>query len=941
MDTSIDTLVIEIESSSKEASGGIDSLITKLEALKVKVNENLKALGRLNSAIIQLNANSKSFTGLSNIGNIPKTITTTIQPTTNVNDFSSTYNELSNIETKMDSINQKPITIDTSSAQQNINTLNMDLGQSSNTYDRLGESANNTGNKLKNASDKGSKAFQRLGNILSGIMSTFSKIGSAVGRIASVFGGLFNLVRGQGTSSMNNMGNSVDNLVRKLRMTTLALLGTRGAFTAIRKAVSEYMAYDTALAKTLQQDWAILGALIAPILERIISLFSTLIAYIATFVKMLTGVDLVARANKKSLGGVGSSAGSTAKKVKELNKELGNLQKFDDLNVVDFPKDSGSSGGGGGGAGGGGAGIEPLKLPEIDTSPIDKLWEYIKADRWYALGMDIAHKFNNAIRTINFDYLIEKAREWGKNFADFFNGLRDGLDGELLGKQLAGALNTAFNFVDSFFATYNFERLGIKLADIFNSLIENVQWDTLGRVLTAKIRGLFDTIYTFSTSFNWKKLGESAGKLINSGFENIDLGKASTGLSNSIIGLFEAINTMSKTIDFDKITENFNNFINNLDLSGIGTKVNEFIQIAYDEAIKFLGKLDWNEIGRQIGEFLGKIDWVGILVKGVLGSAKFKEGLRKLGLGFVTGFITSIVESLAEKFMPVIATITEKFGEISNKIREWWEGVKTWFGEKFQKAKTWVGDKITGIKDEVINTFVKIRDGIKEKITNAINWIKEKFTWSNIKATFENIKSNISTKFTDIRDDIKEKMKNAVEKLKSFFTWENIKKTFTTLITKIKEKFGEIGTNVGKILSSKFNSIVSSIINKAVDAINGFIRAVNKAINAINKIPGVDLKKLSTIDYPKLATGTNKIEAEGLYHLHKDEAVIPKKYNPAVNNKMYSENNNKVLEKLDSLMEMLNNMEYTNVVNIGNEKVYKGTTRYINRQRNIYGTDVV
>ena len=91
--------------------------------------------------------------------------------------------------------------------------------------------------------------------------------------------------------------------------------------------------------------------------------------------------------------------------------------------------------------------------------------------------MDIAHAFNNAIRTIDFDYLTEKAREWGKNFADFFNGLRDGLDGELLGKQIAGALNTAMAFVNTFYETYDWDRLGIKLGEGLNSMVENVDWD--------------------------------------------------------------------------------------------------------------------------------------------------------------------------------------------------------------------------------------------------------------------------------------------------------------------------------------------------------------------------------------------------------------------------------------------------------------------------------
>ena len=66
-----------------------------------------------------------------------------------------------------------------------------------------------------------------------------------------------------------------------------------------------------------------------------------------------------------------------------------------------------------------------------------------------------------------------------------------------------------------------------------------------------------------------------------------------------------------------------------------------------------------------------------------------------------------------------------------------------------------------------------------------------------------------------------------------------------------------------------------------------------------------------------------------------------KKYNPAINNRMYSENNEKMLRKMDDLLELLNNMETTNNVYIGNEKVHKSTVRYINREQNIYGTTVV
>ena len=947
MDTAIDTLVIEIESNAGQASGGIDDLISKLQRLQRNVTENLRVLGKLSSALTNLSRTSKGVNNLS----ISKIMTPNKNSTPNktdndvqskANNTNKAINELIRLQNTIDRVNNKKLNIDTSDLEARIHQIGDELNLAGRPMIEFGNEGERMGDKIKNGTAKARNSFQSFKNTMNEAKRVLDNISKTAKAIASPFSALFSLISGRGRASMNDMGSSVNNLVKKLRMTTLALLGTRGAFTAIRKAVSEYMAYDTALAQTLQQDWAILGSLIAPILERIIGLFSTLVSYIATFIKMLTGVDLVARANKKSLGGVGSSAGSTAKKVKELSDELGNLQKFDDLNVVDFPKDSGSSGGGTGGGGGAG-GLDPLKLPEIDTSPIDKLWEYIKADRWYALGMEIAMKFNQAIRKIDFDYLIEKAREWGKNFSDFFNGLRDGLDGELLGKQLAGALNVAFNFVDSFFSNYNFERLGIKLADIFNSLVDNVQWDTLGRVLTAKIRGLFETLLSFSERFNWENLGTKVGELINTGFENINLGRASSALSKTIQGLFTTASTTIDTIDWESLAKEINTAINNLDLGDVGSKVNEFVQKAYDSAIVFLGELDWEEIGKQVGNFLGKIDWVGVLVKGVLGAMKFKQGLRKLGFGFVEGFVDSITENIfGTKFSEVVKAIVEKLEEIKTKIKEWWGDVKGIFSEKLDKAKTWLPEQIGNkVGKTTLSIFTDIKDGIQNRIRTAIDFIKEKFTWSNIKSTFESIQTNIGTKFTNVRDDIQNKMKGASDKLKSFFTWDNIKSTFTTLTSKIQTKFGEIGTSVGKILSSKFNSVVSSIINKAVDVINGFIKAVNKAVGAINKIPGVDIKKIDTLKYPKLATGTNKIEVEGLYHLHQGEAVVPKKYNPAINSKVYNENNEKMLRKMDDLLNLLNNMETTNNIYIGNDKVHKSTLRYINREQNIYGTTVV
>ena len=182
MDTSIDTLVIEIESSAKEASGGIDSLIAKLENLKIKVNENLKAIGRLNSALIQLNANSK---GVGNLGNIGKVSTPTATPNVpkieNVDTSSAvqglkemtgatttTSNAISKLSSEYDTMGE--------TGAKSVNMMGNDLERVSQKYDELGSTSNRTGSKLQNAFNKGGNAIQKFNNILSSLKSTFTTI---------------------------------------------------------------------------------------------------------------------------------------------------------------------------------------------------------------------------------------------------------------------------------------------------------------------------------------------------------------------------------------------------------------------------------------------------------------------------------------------------------------------------------------------------------------------------------------------------------------------------------------------------------------------------------------------------------------------------------------------------------------------------------------------
>lgn len=927
-----DTLTIDIESTN-EANSGIDSLISKLEALKVRVNENLKAIGRLNSALISLGANSKNI----NFGNVKTPNVPTASPTANATPTAGATASVPDMSGVVEG--QKE-------AQNALSQTGAEANKAGRSVDDLGNKGNNAGKKVASGAKQGTSALSRLNSMARSALGGVGKIATGAGK--GIITGLvapFQLgisAFKKGKSELSDLGSAVDSLTKKFRMTTLALLGARGAFTAIRKAVNAYIQYDTALATTLQSNWAILGSLIAPILERLIALFSKLVAYIATFIKMITGVDLVARATAKALKSQASGASGASKAVKDLSDELGNLQKFDDLNVVDFPKDTG-------GGAGAGAGLPTLAIDEIDTKPLERFLDFIKRNDWYGLGMEIARAFNDGLRLIDFDWLEQKARQWGKNMGDLFNGLTDGTDWNLVGEKIAGGLNTAMGFVNTFFDTYNFDHLGEGLATGMNGLVDTVHWDDIGQYLTNKFKALMETLDSFISTLDFTSLGEGIGTAFESAMLNVDLGKYFSILGKGFTGLAKAIS----------------GFINSVDWATVAKDLSEKLKNGLTEGAKAIQEFDWLQFGddfaNSIKEFFANVDWAGVAesLAEFIGSAI--GAIPAFLLTAIGNLVTDIVTGIKDYFKQkidemgfedeganIVAGIFKGILDAIKNVGVWiYEHILKPFVDGFKKAfgiasPSKVMEEQGGyIVDGFFEGVKGIWEAVKGVFTDLVDKIKDKFSWSNIKNTFETIKTNIGDKFTDIKNSVTDKVTSAVNTLKSFFSWDNIKSNFVTIVEKIKEKFGEIGTSVGTILSSKFNEIVSKIIKKAIDIINGFIGAINKVIGSINEIPGVELDRLKKLEYPQLATGTNKIEVEGLYHLHQGEAVVPKKYNPAINNKMYSENNTQMLSKMDSLIELLNNMEMTNNVYIGNDKVHDSTVKYINRQREIYGTDVV
>lgn len=89
--------------------------------------------------------------------------------------------------------------------------------------------------------------------------------------------------------------------ISKIKRLGLSLFGIRSAYALVSRASSAYLSQDTELAQKLQSVWVGLGTFLAPALEAISNALLKALGYLNVFIKALTGVDYIAKANAKSL----------------------------------------------------------------------------------------------------------------------------------------------------------------------------------------------------------------------------------------------------------------------------------------------------------------------------------------------------------------------------------------------------------------------------------------------------------------------------------------------------------------------------------------------------------------------------------------------------------------------------------------------------------------
>lgn len=274
-----------------------------------------------------------------------------------------------------------------------------------------------------------------------------------------------------------NMTKGFDKVISKIKRFGLALLSVRSIYSLVSRASSAYLSQDTELANKLQGAWAGLGALLAPILEKIADIFIKAVKYINIFIKALTGVDLLAKATAKSINKTTASA-------KGLNKALAG---FDELTNLDTE----TAGGGEADLGGGLSALQDVEINTEWADRIEKFGKWVK-ENWLAtigilmagIGILTGHGF--LAITGGIIAIVELVNKNWEKIEDGFNKAIEWIKG--IGDKL---WKWFFDNIDKVYE--NFGYLGVGIVSIFTGAFDWVTKIVAGIVEVIKhlLEGLF------------------------------------------------------------------------------------------------------------------------------------------------------------------------------------------------------------------------------------------------------------------------------------------------------------------------------------------------------------------------------------------------------------------------------------------------------------------
>lgn len=665
------------------------------------------------------------------------------------------------------------------------------------------------------------RSTRRLSNTTNTLRRNLSRVGS-VGKAA--FAAIGSRVRSAASSMLGllthtkSTKNQFSGLISSAKKFTLSLLGARGVYALLRKAVSAYMSENEDLKNTLDSVWSGIGNLLGPIITKLINLVATATSYVTSFLKLF---NWFGTSTSKSINKANNSA-------QELKRTLAS---FDDLNILS-EKSSNSNSDDSKSA----SSLPDVTLPEWASF----IAEQIKKGNWIGAATVLA---------------------------DQLNGMIDSLDWGGFGAKIGTLFNGALAFIATFIKKFDWTNLGKKLGDFFTNLIKNVDWSNLGVLLVAKWAILLQLLVGFFDTFSGKDFSDGLHKLIRGAITAVDwvdlsgrLGKKLTkfigdinwwqlgqDVSTGFSTIIRSITAFISNLDGKTITKAFTDFIKGalsvnwakvfgdfakslsdylmeMDFGDVAKSLSSIITTALDSMLAAVDNTDFAGLGKQLSNFVNNIDYKNIISKlgQLIGKIiidafklinSFTEGLDfdKIADGFIDGIIEIlknvdwaqlaglVVESIVDSLvLPIKLTISIVKSVVTNAVetgKEIGTKIGAYIREHIEAAD---GDVSEGLKNALEDAISSVTESVKTWVNQyIIDPFLRMFGLSDeqIAELKENFAENFPKILAGVPDAIRKKFDEWIENLKNF-------------------DFTKIGEFVGRIAATVVNWLKTHVVDR-------------------------------------------------------------------------------------------------------------------------------
>ncbi|MGY3775816.1 phage tail protein [Helcococcus sueciensis] len=583
----------------------------------------------------------------------------------------------------------------------------------------------------------------------------------------------------------------------------------------------------------------------------------------------------------KGLNNLGKSAEQAGKKAK------GALAGFDDLNVLTNPekntnlKNPTIGAGGIGTDGVGGIGTlgnipdlsEGIKAPNIDTSWVDKYVEKIRNG-------------------------LEKAKR-------FFDEHKAGII-----SAIAGIVTFITIIVLSKFPT--------------------LTWALTHPIKSAKgiwfmgiesIKGAITALST-TTIFIAGAIALVVGAVVY-------LWQTSESFRNSVLDTWEKIKDLFTTV-FEGVKKELMEF-----WEEYGQPIMQGLSDAWENFVNIVDSL-WQGILKPIVD--AGIEMLEILWTNKL-QPLFKKTLTKLGetmkvvLKLWNEILAPLIQWLIDILSPVVKFVTDAFVKA-------WEFVLTAIKPYFDGISILIkgiSNFLQGLIDFVKNVFIGDWDKAWESLEKAFTEL-----WDGIKGYIKGVWDSILNIFVgvgtwfynNVLSPITSVFTNAFNSIGNFISdkWNWI----LGLFTKGGKFFSGIAESIGGVFVNIVNGLISGInwvIAQPFSFLNGILNSISEfSILGGRPFGWIGYNPLPVPQIPYLDVGTNYVARDGLAMIHEGEAVVPKKYNPAING-----NNEQIelLKEQNSLLRLL--LEKDNSVYLDGDKLHQSNEKRKRQEFERYG----